>query len=328
MFFPLDRSSSIVVGLSCVIAATLACGGNHQSSSPTTPSSSSSSAPSPSAVVGATINGTVTTTVSRTSAWAQSTANLSVTVSGTPTSAAVDGSGHFVLQNVPPGRVDLHFTGTGVDAHLTLTDVAERSSITIVVLVNGTTAQLDNGNRQGPNNEVELEGPVTSKSASTITVNGVMVEVTPATKIERGDTTITLAGINVGDRVEVEGTHSGTTATSIAATKIEVTAQAAGPANPPNPGNDNDDNDNDDDNNHNGTVPGARVEVEGAITGAIGGACPSLTFTVRGTTVATNGSTEFKDTTCAALKSGHNVDVKGTRQTNLSVLATRVERQR
>jgi len=326
MFFPLDRSSSIVVGISYLIAATLACGGNHQSSSPTTPSAASSSAPSPSAVLGATINGTVTTTASRTSAWAQSTANLSVSVSGTATSAAVDGSGHFLLQNVPSGRVDLHFTGIGVDAHLTLTDVAERSSITIVVLVNGTTAQLDNGNRQGPNNEIELEGPVTSKSASTITVNGVMVEVTLATKIERGETTITLAGINVGDRVEVKGTRSGTTATSIAATKIEVTAQAAGPANPPGPGNDNDDDDHDD--NDNGTVPGARVEVDGAITGAIGGACPGLTFTVRGTTVATNGSTEVKDTTCAALRIGHNVEVKGTRQANLSVLATRVERQR
>ena len=324
MFFPLDRSTSIVVGLSCVIAATLACGSSHQSSSPTTPSGASSSAPSPSAVLGATINGTVTTTVSRTSAWAQSAANLSVTVSGTATSAAVDGSGHFLLQNVPSGRVDLHFTGTGVDAHLTLTDVVERSSISIVVLVNGTTAQLDNGNRQGPNNEIELEGSVTSKSASTITVNGVMVEVTLATKIERGETTITLAGINVGDRVEVKGTRGGTTATSIAATTIEVTAQAAGPANPPSPGNDNDDDDDDD----NGPVPGARVEVEGAITGAIGGACPGLTFTVRGTTVATNGSTEFKDTTCAALKSGHNVEVKGTRQTNLSVLATRIERKR
>jgi hypothetical protein len=44
--------------------------------------------------------------------------------------------------------------------------------------------------------------------------------------------------------------------------------------------------------------------------------------------VATNGSTAFNDTTCAALANGDRVEVKGTRQTDSSVLAARVEKDK
>ena len=39
-------------------------------------------------------------------------------------------------------------------------------------------------------------------------------------------------------------------------------------------------------------------------------------------------STQFKEAACASLKAGDSVEVKGARQTDNSVLATRVERKK
>lgn len=154
-----------------------------------------------------------------------------------------------------------------------------------------------------------------------------MIEINAATRIVHGDTTLTLAQINIGDRVHVKGTPSSTTTTSVAATKIEVQNQAAGPGNPANPGHDNDDDDDDDDDNPPATpTPGAKAEVEGAIA-TLSGTCPSLTFTIGSTTVKTNATTQFKDTACTGLKTGNKAEVKGTRQADNSVLATRVEKK-
>ena len=43
------------------------------------------------------------------------------------------------------------------------------------------------------------------------------------------------------------------------------------------------------------------------------------------TKVTTNASTQFRDATCESLKSGSDVEVKGTRQTDGSVVASSVE---
>ena len=56
-------------------------------------------------------------------------AGLTVAVSGTNLTATVDASGHFVLANVPSGTVTLHFTGSGVDATLTIADVATNDQV-------------------------------------------------------------------------------------------------------------------------------------------------------------------------------------------------------
>jgi hypothetical protein len=57
-----------------------------------------------------------------------------------------------------------------------------------------------------------------------------------------------------------------------------------------------------------------------------------LTFNVvRGTTtptttkVTTNGDTKFDDVLCTALANDNTVEVKGTRQTDGSIVATKVE---
>jgi uncharacterized protein DUF5666 len=95
----------------------------------------------------------------------------------------------------------------------------------------------------------------------------------------------------------------------INATKIEVQ----------NPGDDDDNEDNDKN----------QVELKGTIAvGSLAGSCAAntLSFKVGTTTVKTNASTKFDDTSCAALKAGDRVEVKGTRQADASVLASKVEK--
>jgi hypothetical protein len=73
------------------------------------------------------------------------------------------------------------------------------------------------------------------------------------------------------------------------------------------------------------------VELKGAIAaGSIGGSCAAsnLSFRVGTTLVKTNASTQFKDAACGSLKAGDSVEVKGARQTDNSVLASRVERKK
>jgi Domain of unknown function (DUF5666)/Putative binding domain, N-terminal len=71
---------------------------------------------------------------------------------------------------------------------------------------------------------------------------------------------------------------------------------------------------------------GENVQFEGSVSG-LSGTCPALTFTVRGRTVRTNGSTDFRGGSCSALRNGDNVDVRGTTQPDGSVLASRVDRE-
>jgi hypothetical protein len=273
------------------IAVLGACSG-RQTATPAAPSSTPA-AVTPANAGSATIAGTLVGT-SSTSGWSTRGAAMTVSVTGTPVAATVDGGGRFMLQNVPAGRVDLHFTGNGTDAHLILDGVVSNQVLTITVRVSGSAASLENDNRgpgdnQGPNNEVELEGPVSALGASSLTVAGRVANVTASTVIVHGGTTVPFSSIHVGDRVHVKGTPVSAAAPSgpINATRIEV-------QNP----DDNDDNDDDEK---------GEVELKGTIAaGSLGGSCAtnSLTFRVGSTPVRSNAGTQFKGTTCAALAAG------------------------
>jgi hypothetical protein len=54
------------------------------------------------------------------------------------------------------------------------------------------------------------------------------------------------------------------------------------------------------------------------------GRCPSVTFTVRGTTIAVDSSTTFRQSSCSDLRNGRTVDGEGVRQSNGSVKATKL----
>ena len=297
------------IGTAALFAA--ACGG-HGTASPASPTSASSVAPGPSAS-GATISGTVLGAAT-TSSFAVRAVGITVTVNNSSITSTVDASGHFTLNGVPTGHVELHFSGPGVDARLAFDDVAEHETIQITVLVSGNTVNVDESHRDKSDNRSEVEGRVTAINAAartlTVGTGNVIVSVPTTATIRHGDTTLTFAQIQVNDRVEVKGMRSGNT---VNATEVKVETEHA--QDPKKPDDDNDENENE-------------AEVKGSVT-IQSRACPVVTFKVgTATTVTTNASTEFRDTTCATLANGDNVEVKGTKQTNGTVLAKRVEKDK
>jgi hypothetical protein len=55
------------------------------------------------------------------------------------------------------------------------------------------------------------------------------------------------------------------------------------------------------------------------------GRCPSVTFSVRGTTIVVDSSTSFRRSSCGDLKNGRKVDGEGVRQSNGSIKATKLQ---
>jgi len=327
------RTTKLVLAAAAVAAAAAgitACGDNKVSA-PTQPSATPSiTAPAPS-IAGASIGGTVVGAAGISAASFRTLGvTLAVSVTGTNVSSTVDAAGRFRLQGVPSGRVELHFVGSGVDARLVIDNVADHEAIEIVVRVNGAVAEVEDNHRQTPDNRVEIEGVVTAVNAAggTLTVRNTTVTVPAAVPIRHGATTMRLADVKVGDRVEIHGTMNGA---AVVAADIEVENEhAAEPGedhgNPgPNPGPGT--GTPGDDHGGHGDDHG-EAEASGTVAGK-GGTCPSIHFTIGSTTVQTSGSTEFRDVTCSALANGNRVEVKGTRASasSTTINATRVEKK-
>jgi Domain of unknown function (DUF5666) len=318
---------AIYVVLAAAFAASTACGGDNKASGPTQPSGITTAAPA-SAIAGASIAGTVVGVTGATAAPFRTLGTgMTVSVTGSNLSSAVDDNGRFQLQGVPAGHVELHFAGRGADARLVLDNVAEHEAIQIVVRVNGAVAEVEDNHRQTPDNHVEIEGIVAevNASAGTLRVRDTVVSVPAGTTIRHSTTTFRLADVRVGDRVEIHGTMNGGT---IVAADIEIENEHApepgedhgNPGPNPGPGTGGDDDGHGDDH--------GEAEVSGAVAGK-GGTCPSIHFTIGSTAVQTSGSTEFRDVTCSALANGDRVEVKGSRATSATTInARRVERKK
>lgn len=289
-----------------VAAATLmisfgACGKSNSSTAPSPTPSASTPAPNPApggSIAGATITGTVVRGSAAASFRPMSGSSITVTVVGTSIAATVDAGGNFTLEHVPAGDDELEFEGVEIHARIRLEGVAEREEIRLRIVVSGATVDVESNERHTPDNRVELEGKVTdvNVAARTLRVGNTTVMVPSGTPIRDDGTALELAQLHAGDRVHIRATANGTT---IVATDVKVQGG-----------------------NH-GTGPG-EVELKGTISGK-SGACPSLSFTVSSMMVTTSASTKFEDTPCTALANGDQVEVKGRRQANGSVLATRVE---
>ena len=158
--------------------------------------------------------------------------------------------------------------------------------------------------------------PMASPTTVTVTIVGTDITTTvdgkgdfQLTGVPPGDVTlkftnsgasamITLSGVAAGDRIHIVVTLNGNAA------KIEDEDRDHD--------DDGDDEDDEDDNEFKGLVSN------------LTGTCPTLTFTVAGTRVVTNGATKFDDP-CQQIANGRRVEVKGTRQTDGSIVATKVE---
>jgi hypothetical protein len=290
-------------------AVVTACGSGAELASVGPSSASSSSS-------GASISGTITGTALSAPRLAGAATlsmldarGVTVSVVGTGISTMADNQGQFTLNNVPAGTVQLNFTGPGSNATVTLSGVGPNDKVQISVTVNGNTAHVDAEHHSAPdNNKREFQGRISSidASGSSFQIPGLTVKITPTTTIRHGDRAIAFAALKVGDHVEARGSMDGTTLT---ATEVKVESDGDDDGN--DQGEDGDDHDNE-------------AEVSGLISGS-SGTCPSVTFTVQTTKVTVNGSTTYSHTTCTdATKNNVRVEVKGTKQSDGSIVATRV----
>src|SRR6185436_7785506 len=283
--------------LAATIVAITACGGGGDASlSPVGPSRSPA---------GASISGTVSgtgVTAARVlddgSAFSTlATSSVTVSIAGTNISTTTDGQGQFTLNNVPAGTVTLNFSAPGQSASITLSGIGPDDKVQITVTLNGNNARVDSEHHSSPDtngHEAEVEGVVSATTGTcpslTFMVGTPKVTTNSATTFRDGVCT----DVKDGARVEVKGTRQADG--SILATRVEIKqAQAQ-----------------------------QEAEVEGLVSGSTG-ACPAVTFTVGTTKVTTNSATSFRDGTCTDVKDGARVEVKGTRQADGSILATRVE---
>jgi hypothetical protein len=285
-----------------MMVAVTACGGNA-TLSPVGPSSSSAGAS-----ISGTVSGIGVTATRALDAGAFSmlaaTSSVTVSIAGTNVSTTTDGQGQFTLNNVPEGTVTLNFTGSGSNATITLSGIGPDDKVQITVTLNGSTAHVDSERHSKPdNNKREFQGRISSidATAKSFQIPGTTIKTTATTAIRHGNRTMQFTDLKVGDHIQAKGTMEGATLT---ATEIKVE-------------NENEGDDEDNDKNE--------AEVEGLVS-APSGTCPSVTFTVKTTKVTTNSATSFRDGSCAdATKEGATVAVKGTKQTDGSILATRVE---
>jgi len=292
----------------CALAA--ACGGKGnptEPSSSTGPSSSSSSSASPAGPAASPPAG-----------------------GGGATEAEVKG----VVEALPPATAPLTFKAAGRTVVTNGSTVFKDGSIArsfadlklgMRVEVKGTASgdavtaarvEIENEAAEPPNDDDDDDNPNPPRNpeasitgmlktlagtapALTLTVNTTTVRTTGATTVRRRGNPLTLAALQVGQTLEVEGTRR--TDGSIDAQKITI---------------EDDENEDEDD----------ELELEGTMSG-LTGTCPALSFIVNSRQVATNGSTQFDKTACSAFRSGDRVEVKGTSRTDGSVLATRLRKK-
>lgn len=217
-----------------------------------------------------------------------------VSVVGSNQSTTTDGRGRFTLSGLPAGNVTLRFQASGVDARLSLGGLVEGQVLTINVQVSGSSANLVSSSEP---DEREFTGPVESVTPPTLVVSGITVLTNEGTEIKRGDLEITLADIQVGETVKVEGAPQPDG--SVLAREIKISG-------------DEDDGD--------GI---GEVEFEDLIESVTP---PSLV--VAGRTVLTDSNTEFKGKieSVADLNVGDLVEVEGIESTTGTVLAHEIKR--
>jgi hypothetical protein len=285
-------------------ASTVACGG-------------SMSATGPSGASGAVISGRVNVGVSAALPGATrfplammvvplasaSSTSVTVTIVGSDISTTVDGNGNFTLTNVPAGTVQLRFQGRGADAMLTISGIEADDRLQISVTLNGTDARLDSRQSSSNGKGVQVNGRIDSidGGARTLRVGSQTVLVQQATFIRHGNRTFSFSDLRVGDHIQVKGTRENS---MLVASEIKVET-----------GDDDDGEDDDRDDN----------EVRGTIAN-LSGQCPGLTFFLGTTKVTTSATTRFEDGACSTLANGVRVEAEGTRASDGTLIATKVER--
>ena len=130
------------------------------------------------------------------------------------------------------------------------------------------------------------------------------------------DATITLFGVEAGDRIDL--------VVRVTGSSVRIEAERRERRNRDDDDDDEDDDDGDDDEDDDDDRDSSTTELEG-VASALSGTCPDISFTLRGLTVKANSATRYEDGTCAGVTNNIELEVKGQRQADGSVLATRIE---
>ena len=142
-----------------------------------------------------------------------------------------------------------------------------------------------------------------------LTVAGVRFSTNSSTVFDQG----VCAGVSAGTTIEVHGVPQADG--SIVATRVhfedEVRPPVVPPAPVPVPA------------PTSAPQPGAEVRFTGQVT-ALAGVCPSIQLTVLATHIVTSAATDFDRDPCSRILTGSIVEVRGIRQADGSVVATRV----
>ncbi len=215
--------------LALTIAAGVACSGPSSDMTSPTPVGSSGT------LAGTVVTGTATSGPSqadRIATLKQTPAGLTITVVGTGLSAHTDANGAFVIEGIPAGAsITLHFSGSGVNATLTLdgVDVGEVRHITI--RVEGSDAEIEDDDRDEHQAGVqEVEGLISALNPGgrSIMVNGLVIAVPTGTPIVHGSRAYDFADLRVGDRVHVKAVRASGVLT---AQEVKLQNGAATPGN-------------------------------------------------------------------------------------------------
>jgi hypothetical protein len=70
--------------------------------------------------------------------------------------------------------------------------------------------------------------------------------------------------------------------------------------------------------------PGGQSELDGRVS-ALRGSCPNLTFTLSGSSVYTDGGTQYRGGNCKQMEEGQGVSVAGQRKSDGRVSADRID---
>ncbi len=292
-----------------------ACGGARSPVAPestATPPSGAGAAPG-----GATIAGSVRSGGSPLTSAGSGAAmtGLVVTIAGTSISSGLDAAGRFSLAGVPPGDVQLQFSGP-VSATLPVNEVQPSETITMVVSVTPSSVVVESQLRSAGGEE-QIEGRIESlppvMPAGSLKVAGRTIATDASTVIRDETGARGFSDLAIAQRVHVKGRTSGA---SLLAASILIQDAVE----------DEDDEEEDEDDEDDGQDESASIH--GTLT-VLTGTTPNLTLTVGGTTVRTNADTTVKRRgdvqTLAALTVGQDLHVVGERQSNGSLDARKIE---
>lgn len=138
-------------------------------------------------------------------AGARAAAGTKVSVVGSELSTTVDSDGQFILAGLPSGKVTLRFEGEGVDAKVEVAGLVDGMVLTVILAVQGSSAHVLSASPPKASCDFGFFGVIESISGTRLQVSGRQVEAAEARKIWKGDYRVSLAELNIGDKVRVAG---------------------------------------------------------------------------------------------------------------------------